>query len=300
MGIKGLFPFLREKAPDAIKERSLKDYLGRTLAIDASMSLYHFLTAIRTGPDAQNLTNSNNEATSHLQGFATRVLRLLEAGARPVFVFDGKPPELKAQELAQRRDAKKKAEEKVAMKRADDDASPAEVKKAASAATRVTKKHNDDVKRLLRLMGAPMVEAPGEAEAFCCSLTHAGKCDFVVTDDTDATTFASFYTENTPRIVKNLFDTEGARLKEKRPAYEIDVQRVLSSLRKELPTRDAFVDFCGCDYAQKLRGVGPKTALKLLAAHKTLERAVVVGGASKSPKGKVLAPEGWDFVSARR
>ena len=41
MGIKGLFPFLREKAPAAIKERSLKDYLGRTLAIDASMSLYH-------------------------------------------------------------------------------------------------------------------------------------------------------------------------------------------------------------------------------------------------------------------
>ena len=35
MGIKGLFPFLREKAPAAIKERSLKDYLGRTRAIDA-------------------------------------------------------------------------------------------------------------------------------------------------------------------------------------------------------------------------------------------------------------------------
>lgn len=302
MGIKGLFPFLREKAPDAIKERSLKDYLGRTLAIDASMSLYHFLTAIRTGPDAQNLTNSNNEATSHLQGFATRVLRLLEAGAKPVFVFDGKPPELKAQELAQRREAKAKAEAKVAQKRADDDASPEEVKKAASAATRVTKKHNDDVKRLLRLMGVPVVEAPGEAEAFCCSLTHAGRCDVVVTDDTDATTFASFYTENTPRIVKNLFDTEGARLKEKRPAYEIDVQRVLSSLRKELPTRDAFVDFCvlcGCDYAQKLRGCGPKTALKLIATQKSLERAVVFG-VTKAPKGKILAPEGWDFVSARR
>ena len=110
MGIKGLFPFLRETAPAAIKERSLKDYLGRTLAIDASMSLYHFLSAIRTGPDAQNLTNSNNEATSHLQGFATRVLRLLEAGAKPVFVFDGKPPQLKAKELAQRREAKAKAE----------------------------------------------------------------------------------------------------------------------------------------------------------------------------------------------
>ena len=34
------------------------------------------------------------------------------------------------------------------------------------------------------------------------------------------------------------------------------------------------MDFCvlvGCDYAQKLRGVGPKTALKLIVTHKTLE-----------------------------
>jgi len=303
MGIKGLFPFLREKAPAAIKERSLKDYLGRTLAIDASMSLYHFLSAIRTGPDAQNLTNSNNEATSHLQGFATRVLRLLEAGAKPVFVFDGKPPQLKAKELAQRREAKAKAEEKVAEKRADSEASPEDVRKAASAATRVTRKHNDDVKRLLRLMGAPVVEAEGEAEAFCCALVHAGTCDFVVTDDTDATTFSSYYAQNTPRIVKNLFDTEGARLKEKRPAYEIDVATVLSALQL---SRAAFVDFCvlcGCDYAQKLRGVGPKTALKLIVTHKTLERAVFVerpGVATKAPKGKVLAPEGWDFAAARR
>ncbi|CAH0372291.1 unnamed protein product [Pelagomonas calceolata] len=313
MGIKGLFPFLREKAPAAIKERSLKDYLGRTLAIDASMSLYHFLSAIRTGPDAQNLTNSNNEATSHLQGFATRVLRLLEAGAKPVFVFDGKPPQLKAKELAQRREAKAKAEEVVKEKRADDQASPEDVRKAASAATRVTKRHNDDVKRLLRLMGAPVVEAEGEAEAFCCALVNAGTCDYVVacveinqyvvTDDTDATTFSSYYSQNTPKIVKNLFDTEGARLKEKRPAYEIDVSTVLSSLQL---SRDAFVDFCvlcGCDYAQKLRGVGPKTALKLIVTHKTLERAVFVerpGVATKAPKGKVLAPEGWDFAAARR
>ena len=111
----------------------------------------------------------------------------------------------------------------------------------------------------------------------------------VVTDDTDATTFASYYAQNTPRIVKNLFDTEGARLKEKRPAYEIDVQNVLSSLQL---SRDAFVDFCvlcGCDYAQKLRGVGPKTALKLIVTHKSLERAVFVerpGVATRRPRGK--------------
>jgi hypothetical protein len=41
----------------------------------------------------------------------------------------------------------------------------------------------------------------------------------------------------------------------------------------------------------------------LIVTHKTLERAVFVerpGVATKAPKGKVLAPEGWDFAAARR
>ena len=154
-------------------------------------------------------------------------------------------------------------------------------------------------------MGAPVVEAEGEAEAFCCALSSAGTCDYVVTDDTDATTFSSYYSQNTPRIVKNLFDTEGARLKEKRPAYEIDVSTVLSCspIVAGRPSSTSACSVCICDYAQKLRGVGPKTALKLIVTHKSLERAVFVerpGMATKAPKGKVLAPEGWDFAAARR
>lgn len=39
---------------------------------------------------------------------------------------------------------------------------------------RVTQKHNDDAKKLLRLMGVPIVEAPGEAEAQCAAMAKAG------------------------------------------------------------------------------------------------------------------------------
>ena len=114
MGIKGLFPFLREKAPVAIKERSLKDYLGRTLAIDASMSLYQFLIAIRghgrEGGPATVLTNSEGEQTSHIQGMFNRTIKLLESGVKPVYVFDGRPPEAKDGELAKRQAKSKEAE----------------------------------------------------------------------------------------------------------------------------------------------------------------------------------------------
>ena len=40
---------------------------------------------------------------------------------------------------------------------------------------RVTREQNDECKRLLRLMGVPVVEAPCEAEATCAELCKQGK-----------------------------------------------------------------------------------------------------------------------------
>nr|KJB67131.1 hypothetical protein B456_010G176300 [Gossypium raimondii] len=48
---------------------------------------------------------------SHLQGMFTRTIRLLEAGLKPVYVFDGQPPDLKKQELAKRYSKKADAAE---------------------------------------------------------------------------------------------------------------------------------------------------------------------------------------------
>nr|TKW29272.1 hypothetical protein SEVIR_3G385200v2 [Setaria viridis] len=48
------------------------------------------------------LTNEAGEVTSHLQGMLNRTVRMLEAGIKPVFVFDGEPPEMKKKELAKR------------------------------------------------------------------------------------------------------------------------------------------------------------------------------------------------------
>jgi flap endonuclease-1 len=64
MGIQGLAKLIADNAPNAIKERQLKQYFGRKIAIDASMSLYQFLIAVR--PDDLNqytLTNESGEQT---------------------------------------------------------------------------------------------------------------------------------------------------------------------------------------------------------------------------------------------
>ena len=42
MGIKGLSKAIRALAPRAVRETTLRDYRGRTLAIDACIYMYKF------------------------------------------------------------------------------------------------------------------------------------------------------------------------------------------------------------------------------------------------------------------
>jgi len=110
-GIKGLMKLISDEAPDAIKERELESYTGRKVAVDASMAIYQFLIAVRSGGEgipSTQLTNDAGEVTSHIQGMFNRTIRMLSSGIKPVFVFDGKPPTMKSGELAIRRQKEKK------------------------------------------------------------------------------------------------------------------------------------------------------------------------------------------------
>ena len=246
---------------------------GRTIAIDASMCMYQFLVAVRQGDAQVNLSNAAGDVTSHIQGFLSRTVRLLELGIKPVFVFDGKPPEMKRETLASRAERKVEADADLAAALEGGDAE--EIRKAAHRTARATPQMNADVQRLLRLLGCPVVMAPSEAEASCAALCKAGLVYASATEDMDALTFG------TPVMLKNLFDTESSRTGTKRPVWEVKLETMLAQLDV---TMDAFIDFCilcGCDYCGTVRGVGPSTAFKLIKTHGSIEKAMASLAAAK-------------------
>lgn len=126
----GLTALLNDIAPDCIREHDIKTYFGRKVAIDASMSLYQFLIAVRQ-QDGQQLMSDTGETTrqvriadtnglelaadcsafSHLMGFFYRTLRMVDHGIKPMYVFDGKPPDLKKKVLEGRYGRREEAKE---------------------------------------------------------------------------------------------------------------------------------------------------------------------------------------------
>ncbi|SCV00380.1 LAMI_0G04676g1_1 [Lachancea mirantina] len=282
MGIKGLNAIISEQVPGAIRKSEIKHFFGRKVAIDASMSLYQFLIAVRQ-QDGVQLASETGETTSHLMGIFYRTLRMIDNGIKPCYVFDGKPPVLKAHELAKRStrraDTEKKLEEAI---------EEAEKLKHERRLVKVLPEHNDEAKKLLGLMGIPYIVAPCEAEAQCAELAKAGKVYAAASEDMDTLCY------RTPFLLRHLTFSEA----KKEPIQEINVEMVLEGLNL---TIEQFIDLgimLGCDYCESIRGVGPVTALKLIKEHKSLENIVAfIESGESNAKWKI--PENWAYKEAR-
>ena len=166
---------------------------GKTVAVDASMAMYQFLIATQTfsqgRPGIGELTDEDGNLTGHLVGIFHRTIQFFENGIKPIWVFDGKPPDMKSGELGKRKELKEKAEEE--RKQAEDAGDWEKAKQMAGRSIRVTPQMTEDAKKLVTLMGAACVQAPGEAEAQCAELVKKGYAFATATEDMDALTFGT-------------------------------------------------------------------------------------------------------------
>ncbi|CAA0816570.1 Flap endonuclease 1 [Striga hermonthica] len=277
MGIKGLTKLLADNAPKAMKAQKFESYFGRKIAIDASMSVYRFLIVLgRRG--TQMLTNEAGEVTSHLQGMFGRTVQLLEAGIKPVYVFDGMPPDLKKNELA------KRVSNSLILPLPLQTGNIEDIEKFSKRTVKATEKHYEDCKRLLRLMGVPVIEAPCEAEAQCSALCKAGKVYAVASEDMDTLAFGA------PRFVRHFMDSSWKRIH----VMEFELIKVLEELNL---TMDQFIDLCilsGCDYCESIRGIGGITALKQIRQYGSIE-----GIMENLNHKRYQIPDEWTYMESR-
>ena len=251
------------------KELTVDDLKGKVIVVDAFNQLYMFLSSIRQ-PDGSLLKDSHGNVTSHLNGIFYRFTKLMQHDIKFVFVFDGTPPELKLKERERRSAIKHDAEMKY--EKAAEEENLEEMKKYASRTSKLTPEMIADAKELINALGCPVVQAPAEGEAQAALLVKNKDAYASLSQDADSLLFGCTL------VVKNL-TLSGRKKLPNKLSYDaiipelISLSDTLNSLGIDQDQLIVLAMLTGTDYnIGGIKGIGPKTALKLVKEYGTGEK----------------------------
>lgn len=249
------------------KEIDLEYLSGKKIAIDAFNWIYQFLSIIRDRDTGQPLKNSRGQVTSHLSGIFYRTAKLVEAGIRPIWVFDGKPPEFKYVS-EERKIKKEEARKRLEIARENGDVE--EIRIAAQQTAHLSGEMVEQAKQLLELMGIPFVQAPSEGEAQCAHMCKSGQAYAAASQDADSLLFGA------DRLLRNLSISGRRKVAGKNIYREVKPEIIeLGEMLENLGiTREQLIlvgMLVGTDFNPGIKGYGPKRALELVRQEKTFE-----------------------------
>ena len=233
------------------------------------------------------LKDADGNLTGHLVGLYHRTIQFMENGVKPIWVFDGKPPELKAKELDKRKEMKEAAEEQkdIAIENGDWE----KAKQMAGRSIKITPEMMADAKKLIKLIGCPVIEAPCEAEAQCATIVKHGLAFATATEDMDSLTFGTTY------------QLRGFNSK-KEPLIQIELKSLLEQFEM---TMEEFIDLCilcGCDYTKNIGGIGPVKAFKFIKDCGTIEKVLTKleeDAQDEKKKSKYIVPADFHYKESR-
>lgn len=248
----------------AVLESRSPESLGpQVVAIDAHNWLYKYITGMVRWVDEEDYTTEEGVEVPNLVGILRGIPTLLQHDLVPVFVFDGAPDELKAEEIESRREDREDAEEMLAAAREEGDAEL--VKRMKSRTQRLTEAIHESSREMFDLMGIPYVEAPGAGESQAAHMAKRGVVHSVMSEDYDALLFGS------PETIRQFSASDDG-----------EVMLFDETLEKHDITHNQLIDIailCGTDYNDGVYRVGPKTALKGVKEHGSLEPVLEARGA---------------------
>jgi flap endonuclease-1 len=277
MGIKELNPFLNKNAPSGIQEFDLCFYKGKSIAIDTSIYLYKYLYG-----------NGN-----HLERFFQQIYRLRLNQITPIYIFDGKPPPQKNNEILHRQNRKQAQQEKleslkiICEQNQDDKILSVdlkkEIKKMEYKMIRVTKHHILDLKYMFNLLNVKYIQAENcEADVICSQLCKNGVVDMILSDDMDLLVGGA-------NLLLRNFSINSNKI----TSYDVTNIRNILKL-----SYDQWVDFCilcGCDYLKRIRGLGPQLSYKYILKYGNIESILEFLKTHK----KCKIPENYNYEKAR-
>jgi len=255
-------------------EIKIRDLSGKKIGIDAYNWTYQFLSTIRlrTG---ELLKDSKGRVTSHLIGIFNRTINLLKEGIKPVYVWDGKPPEFKNKTLQTREEIKLKAEKAFKLAKTSE-----EKRKYAQQMSRLTKEMIKDANKVLGVLGVPSILAPSEGEAQISHMVKRGDLWACASQDWDSLLFGSRF------LIRNL-SISGKKKIPRTVIYKtinpelIDLEKNLKRLKINRKQLIMVAMLIGTDYCPGVKGYGPKKSLEIVRKEKTLEN--------------VMKKVNWDF-----
>ncbi len=236
----------------ALREVDYDALEGGVVAVDAHNWLYKYLTIAVRFNDAAVYTTADGDEVANLLGVIQGLPKFFEHELVPVFVFDGTPTDLKADEIDARREQREAIEERLEEAREAGDA--IEIARLESQSQQLTDVIQETTRGLFDRLDIPYIEAPAEGEAQCATMArHDEAIDYAGTDDYDALLFGA------PQTLRQLTSSGDPELMD-----------FGATLEAHDITWEQLVDIgilAGTDFNEGLSGVGPKTALSEVKEH---------------------------------
>ncbi len=225
---------------------------GSVVAVDAHNWLYKYLTTTVKFTRESAYTTDEGEEVANLIGIVQGLPKFFEANITPVFVFDGVPTDLKADEIEARREQREETEELLEAARERGD--PVEIARLESRTQELTDVIHETTRELLGLLDVPVVEAPAEGEAQAAYMArHDATVDYAGSDDYDTLLFGAPYT-----------------LRQLTSSGDPEVMDLEATLEHNDVRWEQLVDagiLAGTDFNEGIAGIGPKTAIKAVKEH---------------------------------
>ncbi len=240
------------------EEITFDELKGKWVAVDAFNIIYQFLASIRQ-EDGTPLKDFKGRITAHLSGLFYRNAKLMSNGLKLAYVFDGTAHKFKEAEQTERRLVREHAKKK--WKEALDKGDLIAAKKYAQGAITITTEIIEECKELLEYMGIPVIDAPSDGEAQAAQMVQKNVAYAVASQDYDSMLYGA------PRAIRNLSISGRRKIRGRTVIIHPEIIYLNKTLEKLGITREQLVYaaiLIGTDFNEGVKGIGPKTAIKLV------------------------------------